>query len=62
MKNKLKHRLKELIFDYHTPVDYNPFGGGFKPKGWYVFNKQKLINFTLLLSVVIIIFYIYCYV
>jgi len=60
MKNRLKYRLKELIFDYHTPVDYNPFGGGFKHKGRYILNKQKLINLILLLSVGFIIFYICC--
>lgn len=41
--------MKKLLFDYVSPVDYNPFGGGFKPKGYWIFNKQKLFNIIMYL-------------
>jgi hypothetical protein len=50
-----KIKLKELIFDYHSPVDYNAFGGGFKPKGFWILNKQKVFNMIILICMVIII-------
>lgn len=55
MKLGLKHRVKELFFDYHSSIDYNPFGGGFKPNGSYTINKQKLINIILLLSFIFLL-------
>ena len=48
-------KLKKLIFDYNSSIDYNPFGGGFKPKGYWTLNKQKLINLILITSVIIIL-------
>jgi hypothetical protein len=57
----MKHiNFKKLIFDYHSPTDYNPFGGGFKPNGCWIINKQKLINLIFILCIGFIIIYI-CY-
>jgi len=52
--------LKKLIFDYHTPIDYNPFGGEFKREGFWVLNKQKLINLVLVVGLLLLAFYIFC--
>ena len=55
----MKHiNFKKLIFDYQSSVDYNSFGGGFKPKGYWILNKQKLFNLILLILIGIILFVI----
>lgn len=51
-------KIKKIVFDYNEPIDYNPFGGGFKPDGYWTLNKQKLINLMLLTSVGFIILYL----
>ena len=47
-----KFNFKILFFDYRKGIDYNPFGGGIKPDGIWVFNYEKAYAAIVLLTLI----------